>query len=108
MGILEDLAAVPSYFQGNDPNVNAQLRQRIAMAMMAKQRRYPKTFGEGLSAIGESLGDIGMARRLGSRIWTSRRPPNYGAADPAPTPPSLRRPSGPPTRLLQTFPPSRR
>jgi hypothetical protein len=51
-------------FNGSDPNVNSQLRQRIALAMLTKQKRYPKTFGEGLSAIGEALGDIGTTRRL--------------------------------------------
>jgi hypothetical protein len=51
-------------FMGNDPNINSQLRQRIALAMLAKQKRYPKTFGEGLSAIGESLGEMGTMRRI--------------------------------------------
>jgi hypothetical protein len=51
-------------FNQSDPNVNQQLRQRIALAMMQKQRKYPKTFGEGLAAIGDSLGEIGMARRI--------------------------------------------
>ena len=52
------------FFWGSDPNVNSQLRERIAMMMLARQKKYPKTFGEGLAAIGESLGDIGMTRRL--------------------------------------------
>lgn len=63
--MADALGGLGSYiFNQNDPNVNQQLRQRIALAMIAKQRRYPKTFGEGLSAIGDSLGEIGMARRL--------------------------------------------
>jgi len=40
------------------------LRQRIAMAMMSGKKGYPKNVGEGLTAIGDSLGDIGMMRRL--------------------------------------------
>jgi hypothetical protein len=51
-------------FNGSDPNVNSQLRQRIALAMLTKQRRAPKTFGEGLSAIGDSLGEMGTMRRI--------------------------------------------
>jgi hypothetical protein len=53
------------FFWANNPNVNQQLRQRIALAMMtSKGKGYPKTLGEGLTAIGDSLGEIGMARRL--------------------------------------------
>jgi hypothetical protein len=51
-------------FNGSDPDVNAQLRQRIALAMLAKQKRFPKTFGEGLSAIGEAIGSNNMMDRL--------------------------------------------
>lgn len=52
------------YYQ-NDPNVNKQLRERIALQMMSNKKAYPKNIGEGLSAIGDSLGEIGTARRLG-------------------------------------------
>jgi hypothetical protein len=54
------------FFWANNPNVNQQLRQRIAMQMMSsgKGKGYPKNIGEGLTAIGDSLGDIGMARML--------------------------------------------
>jgi hypothetical protein len=57
---------LPSFFWGNSPNVNQQLRQRIALQMMGqgKGKGYPKNIGEGLTAIGDSLGDIGMARML--------------------------------------------
>ena len=51
----------------NDPRVNSQLRQRIALQMMSQGKKgYPKTLGEGLTAIGDSLGDMGMARQLAS------------------------------------------
>jgi hypothetical protein len=57
-----------SFFSGNnmnDPRVNSQLRQRIALQMMSRDRKgYPKNVGEGLTAIGDALGDIGIARRL--------------------------------------------
>jgi len=50
----------------NDPTSSAalQLRQRIALGMMEKKRAYPKTFGEGLAAIGDSLGEMGTMRQL--------------------------------------------
>jgi hypothetical protein len=41
------------------------LRQQIAKAMLSKrQQPYPKTVGEGLSAIGNSIGDLGMMNRM--------------------------------------------
>ena len=46
------------------PGVSKELRQRIALAMLMQKRKAPSTFGEGLSAIGDSLGDIGTMRRL--------------------------------------------
>jgi hypothetical protein len=52
------------FFAGDNKNVPQALRQKIAMAMMMQKRAYPKNFGEGLSAIGESIGDIAMMRRL--------------------------------------------
>jgi hypothetical protein len=61
---MADENLLSTIFWGNDPNVNQQLRQRIALAMMMQKRAYPKNIGEGLSAIGESLGEIGTARRL--------------------------------------------
>jgi hypothetical protein len=50
----------------SDPTSSAALalRQRIALGLMEKKRAYPKTFGEGLAAIGDSLGEIGMSRQL--------------------------------------------
>jgi len=42
--------AAPSY-------EDLQQRKKIAAAMMARQGRMPKTFGEGLQAIGEAWGD---------------------------------------------------
>ena len=45
-------------------NVPQSLRQRIALAMLMKQNKYPKTFGEGLSAIGDAIGERGMVRDL--------------------------------------------
>jgi hypothetical protein len=48
----------------NDPRVNPQLRQRIALAMMARDRKFPKNIGEGLSAIGDAIGDRRLAASL--------------------------------------------
>ena len=54
------------FFSGdkNDPRVNPQLRQRIALALMARGTKYPKTFGEGLSAIGDAIGDRALMKQL--------------------------------------------
>src|SRR6188768_4298893 len=38
-------------------NVPQSLRQKIALAMLMQKRAYPKTFGEGLAAIGDAIGD---------------------------------------------------
>jgi hypothetical protein len=49
---------------GQGAGVSKELRQRIALAMLAQKKKFPTTFGEGLSAIGDSLGEIGTTRRL--------------------------------------------
>jgi len=56
-----------SFFFQNDPNINAELRKRIALQMMASQGKFPKTIGEGLSAIGDAIGDRGIAYQLGQQ-----------------------------------------
>jgi hypothetical protein len=61
---VERSVMAEGFFWGNDPNVNQQLRQRIAMAMLSQKKGYPKTFGEGLTSVGDAIGDIGMMRRL--------------------------------------------
>jgi hypothetical protein len=48
----------------SDPRVNQQLRQRIALSMMSQKKGYPKNIGEGLTAIGDALGDRGVAQML--------------------------------------------
>jgi hypothetical protein len=68
MAGLEDY--LPSFFKPgdiSDPRVNPQLRQKIAAALLAKEQRFPKTIGEGLSAIGDAIGQ----RRLMSEIYQS-------------------------------------
>ena len=54
------------FFPGdkNDPRVNPQLRQRIALAMMARDRKFPKNLGEGLSAIGDAIGDRALMKQM--------------------------------------------
>ena len=61
------LAGLQSFFFAGDkadPRVNQQLRQRIALAMMQRQSKFPKTLGEGLSAIGDAIGDRGLINSL--------------------------------------------
>jgi len=45
-------------------NVPQALRQKIALAMLMQKRAYPKTFGEGLASIGDSLGDAFGVRAI--------------------------------------------
>ena len=52
------------FFFANDPQgASAQaMRQRIALAMMAKKRNVPKNLGEGIFSVGESIGDALMSK----------------------------------------------
>lgn len=64
---MSDLFQNASFFfpgAGSGTGVSKELRQRIALAMLAQRRKAPSTFGEGLSAIGDSLGEMGTMRRL--------------------------------------------
>ena len=39
------------------------MRQKVALALMARDRKgYPKTFGEGLTAVGDALAEVGQTR----------------------------------------------
>jgi hypothetical protein len=77
-----------SAFDGSDPASYQQLllRQRIADTMLKQGQRkgYPKNLGEGLTAIGDSLGEIGMMRQMmaAQKAIEGRRP----AAAPLPGP----------------------
>jgi hypothetical protein len=72
----------------NDPRVNSQLRQRIALQMMGQgaKKGYPKNIGEGLTAIGDSLGDIGMARQLAASDIAGQEQATRAVAQPAAAP----------------------
>jgi hypothetical protein len=52
------------FFANNTKDVPQALRQKIALAMLMQKRAYPDTLGKGLSAIGDSIGDIGIMRQL--------------------------------------------
>ena len=54
------------FFSGdkNDPRVNPQLRQRLALAMLARDRKYPKNLGEGIAAVGANFADAITQRQL--------------------------------------------
>jgi hypothetical protein len=43
-----------------------QMRKKIALQMMMQQQQkaYPKNVGQGLSSVGNSIGDIGMMQQL--------------------------------------------
>jgi hypothetical protein len=91
-------------FNGNDPNVNQQLRQRIALAMMSKQKRYPRNLGEGLSAIGDSLGEMGTMRQLLEADKAATASGNARADELLGTPPGEPPAGGAPARAAYTPP----
>jgi hypothetical protein len=64
MGLFDEIQKT-IFFQ-NDPQSASgqQMRQKIALAMLMKKQTAPKTFGEGLYSIGDSLGDAFMGRQL--------------------------------------------
>ena len=68
---------VPSFFS-DDPRSGAltygqlEARRRIAAALATRNRAYPKTIGEGLSALGEGLGE-GYAMRGLERAEEAQR-----------------------------------
>jgi hypothetical protein len=67
MGFLEDMQK--SFFFANTggagQSASAQdMRRKIALAMLMKKNAPPKTFGEGLAAIGDAWGDRSLAARV--------------------------------------------
>jgi len=59
-----------SYIFSNDPRSGAptyealQARRKIAIALAARQRAFPKNIGEGLTYLGDAIGDVMTDRRL--------------------------------------------
>jgi hypothetical protein len=59
---MSDAYSIPSFFS-DDPRTGAltydqlQARRKIALALATRNRPYPKTIGEGLTALGEGLGE---------------------------------------------------
>jgi hypothetical protein len=54
------------FFPGSEPASGAtaqDMRRKIALAMLMKKTPFPKTFGEGLAAIGDAWGDRSLAAR---------------------------------------------
>jgi hypothetical protein len=45
-------------------NVPQSLRQRLALAMLMQKRQYPKTFGEGLTSVGENIAQAMLSRGI--------------------------------------------
>jgi hypothetical protein len=56
------------------------MRQKIALAMLMRQKKYPKTFGEGLAAIGEAWGENSMAKSLERQAAEEAKAIETGAA----------------------------
>jgi len=57
-----------------------EMRQKIALAMLMRQKKYPKTFGEGLAAIGEAWGENSMAKSLEQQAAAEAKAIETGAA----------------------------
>jgi len=81
-------------YNSNDPNINQVLRQRIALAMMERKRAVPKNAGEGITAIGEALGENRLRNQLeaGDLAQQAVKPPPPDTAAPVATvaPPAAR------------------
>jgi len=103
---------IPSMFftagAGGNPNQSYEslaMRRKIVEAMMGKQRPYPKTFGEGLSSIGDSIEEAMLNRRLQGDEAASKAYSAATTSAPAPagstytpyTPPSTAAPASPAT-----------
>jgi len=55
------------FFSGTDPasnNANFILRQKIAMSLLAGKKGYPNTLGQGLTAIGDAIGNLRLRRQM--------------------------------------------
>jgi len=62
MGLYDNL----TYAFGSEPgaNTNLDLRRRIALSMLSQKKGFPKNLGEGLTAIGDAIGDRGLMSRV--------------------------------------------
>src|SRR5262245_20958854 len=94
---------LPSFFfaggQGasGDPRMTDYLIKQMQAKQIANAYRaqpYPKTLGEGLTALGQSIGDVAAEKRIAAmaeayrkqRDADSANPPALKAATPAPLP----------------------
>jgi hypothetical protein len=93
----------------DDPSlpVNSALRQRIALAMLSAKKGYPKTLGEGLTAIGDALGDRSAMRRLAEADVADQREVMGAPATPAVPQPTAAYTPGDVTRSISQEPQAR-
>jgi hypothetical protein len=93
----------------DDPSlpVNSALRQRIALAMLSAKKGYPKTLGEGLTAIGDALGDRSAMRRLAEADVADQREAMGAPATPAAPQPTAAYTPGDVTRSISQEPQAR-
>ena len=62
-GLFSFLANAPTGSPGSYQAL--ETRRKIALQMLANQRKgYPKNIGEGLSAIGDAIGERGVMKRM--------------------------------------------
>ena len=80
------------YFFASSPNL--PLRQKLALAMMARNKKFPTNLGEGIASIGQEIGDALAYRSLLEQdkaamqaAATAKVPPIADSAVPSPQPP---------------------
>src|SRR5262245_38131471 len=81
--------AQPNQAQGIPSYDQLQMRRKLALALAAQKRPYPKTIGEGLTALGEGWADRQMMNRLAEQeaqynVGTAELLKGITGADPTP------------------------
>ena len=74
--------------------VPQSLRQRVALALLMKKQAYPKTLGEGLASIGDSLGDAWATRAIEREAAAAEAAGAAARSDVNGTPPATSAPTG--------------
>ena len=74
--------------------VPQSLRQRVALALLMKKQAYPKTLGEGLASIGDSLGDAWATRAIEREAAAAEAAGAAARSDVNGAPPATSAPTG--------------
>jgi hypothetical protein len=68
MGVMDWIFNANAPPGAPDSYAAQQLRQRVALQMLSNRKGFPKTLGEGLTSIGDAIGDRGIMNTLQSQI----------------------------------------